>query len=55
MTRLLLSAVGRAPDHLDRPRLLVLHKAPEEFPESMIANVPLHREITEAWEEHGEP
>ena len=28
--------------------------APEEYRESMLKNVRLHREIMEAWEEHGE-
>ena len=27
--------------------------APEEYRESMLKNVRLHREIMEAWEEHG--
>ena len=27
--------------------------APEEYRETMITNVPLHRDIMEAWQEHG--
>ena len=30
------------------------HAAPEEYRESMLKNVRLHREIMEAWAEHGE-
>jgi hypothetical protein len=45
------------PAHLEAAhRLLgaIRARAPEDCRDSMIANVPLHRDIMEAWEEHGE-
>jgi hypothetical protein len=41
--------------HLEEAHRLLCHlrdHAPEEFRETMIENVPLHREITAAWEKH---
>ena len=31
----------------------LLEHSPEEYRESMLRNIRLHREIMEAWEEHG--
>jgi tetratricopeptide (TPR) repeat protein len=42
--------------HLEQARRHLEHlvdHAPEEYRESMIENVPLHRDIVAAWEEHG--
>ena len=44
------------PEHLtEAHRLLteLVEHAPEEYRESMIENIPLNREIMQAWEEHG--
>jgi hypothetical protein len=43
-----------SPDHLARAHEILqvaVENAPEEYRESTIANVPLHREITAAWAE----
>ena len=43
--------------HLAGAKRLLDHRvdhAPEEYRESMLKNVRLHREIMEAWAEHGE-
>ncbi|MHC4469493.1 MAG: ATP-binding protein, partial [Planctomycetota bacterium] len=54
----LLHVATKDPEHLEEAhRLLVFRRdrAPEEHRETMIANVPLHREILEAWEDrHGD-
>ena len=42
--------------HIEEAHRLLMqqrHYAPPEFKESMLTNVRLHREIMEAWEEHG--
>ncbi|MHC4472480.1 MAG: hypothetical protein ACYS99_16135 [Planctomycetota bacterium] len=47
---------GGDPAHLKEAHGLFCHlrdHAPEEYRETMIENVPLHRDITQAWEEHG--
>ena len=44
------------PVHLVEAHRFVYHfreHAPEEYWETMITNVPLHRDIMAAWEEHG--
>ena len=44
-------------EHLGEAHRLLEHvrdHAPEEDRDSMIENVPLHRDIMKAWEEHGE-
>jgi tetratricopeptide (TPR) repeat protein len=48
-------ATGHAPHLEEAHRLLreVRDHVPEEHRETMIANVPLHRDIVAAWEEHG--
>ena len=46
LRRLSSEADKRLLDHL-------VEHAPEEYRESMLKNVRLHREIMEAWEEHG--
>jgi tetratricopeptide (TPR) repeat protein len=50
------AATGKL-SHLNEAKRLLdyrVHQAPEEYRESMIQNVRLHRDITKAWEEHGE-
>ena len=45
------------PSHLEEAYSLLCYlrdHAPEEYRETMIANVPLHRRIMEAWKEHQE-
>jgi tetratricopeptide (TPR) repeat protein len=52
---LLWKATGKR-HHLDEAHRLLIElrdHAPEEYRESMIENVPLNREIMQAWEEHG--
>ena len=44
--------------HLEEAKRLLdylVEHAPAEYRESMLKNVRLHREIMEAWKEHGEP
>jgi hypothetical protein len=44
------------PTHLEEAHRLLCHlrdHAPAEYRESIIANVPLHRDIMAAWAEHG--
>ena len=41
--------LGEAPYHL----VLLIEHAPEDCRTSMIENVPLHRDVMRAWEEHG--
>ena len=48
-------ATGK-PEHLAEAKRLLDYRvehAPEEYRESMLKNVRLHREIMEAWAEHG--
>jgi hypothetical protein len=52
--RFLLFKATQEPAHLEEAwKLLCFARdhAPEEYRESMIANVPLHRDIAAAWEE----
>ena len=53
---LLFNATGGRAHLAEAKRLLdhLVEHAPEEYRESMLKNVRLHREIMEAWEEHGE-
>ena len=44
------------PAHLEEAHRLLSHfrdHAPEEYRETMIENVPIHRDIMAAWEEYG--
>ena len=55
-TRLVLWKATHDTAHLTEARRLLDHlveHAPEEYRESMLKNVRLHREILEAWEAHG--
>jgi hypothetical protein len=55
-TRFLLWRATNDPTHLHEANRLLDHlveHAPEEYRESMLKNVRLHREIMEAWEEYG--
>jgi tetratricopeptide (TPR) repeat protein len=54
--RLALWRATKDPDHLaEAHRLLEYMRdhAPEEYRDSMVENVPLHREVAAAWAEHG--
>ena len=53
---LLWRATGDATHLVDAKHTLegLVEDAPAELRESMLSNVCLHREIMEAWEEHGE-
>jgi len=54
--RFLLWRATDDPAHLAEAHRLLRHlrdHAPEEYRETMIENVPLHRDIMAAWEEHG--
>ncbi len=54
--RFLLCKVTSDPAHLAEAKQLLddlVEHAPEEYRESMIENVPLHRDIMKVWEEHG--
>ncbi|MHC4934146.1 MAG: tetratricopeptide repeat protein, partial [Planctomycetota bacterium] len=54
-TRHLLWEATDDPAHLDEAHRLLCHlrdHAPEEYRETMIENVPLHRDIMASWEEH---
>jgi hypothetical protein len=51
--RFLLWKATNAPTHLEEAKRLLdfaRDHAPEEYRETMIANVPLHRDIMAAWE-----
>jgi len=53
--RYLLWQATRDPAHLEEAHRLLVHfrdHAPEECRETMLENVPLHRDIMQAWEEH---
>ncbi len=55
--RFLLFKATRDATHLEEAHRLLTHlrdHAPEEYRETMITNVPLHRDIAAAWKEHGE-
>ncbi len=54
--RFLLFKAMRDAAHLEEAHRLLTYlrdHAPEEYRETMIANVPLHRDIMAAWEERG--
>jgi tetratricopeptide (TPR) repeat protein len=54
--RFLLWRATQDPVHLEESHRLLCHlrdHAPEEYRETMIENVPLHRDIVAAWAEHG--
>ena len=56
--RFLLSKATGDSAHLEEAHRLLCHlrdHAPAEYRETMIENVPLHRDIVQAWEEHGVP
>jgi tetratricopeptide (TPR) repeat protein len=56
VVRFLLFRATNEAAHLEEAHRLLGHlrdHAPEEYRETMIANVPLHRDILKAWEEHG--
>ena len=54
-SRFLLFRATKDPAHLEEAHRLLTHlrdHAPEEYRETMIRNVPLHRDIAAAWKEH---